>query len=86
MSQAMAVEHDVDMTEDIDVGEDSETVTDRQNLVRGYIVIDTNILLECLPTVQALFGILSLPVLKSAIQVLIPLTVLYGTSSYLKRY
>jgi hypothetical protein len=54
-------------------------VTDIKNLVRAYIVVDTNILLECLPTVQALFRTLSLPELNSMVHILVPLTVLYGT-------
>ena len=81
MSQAIAGEHDVDMTGDSEV---SRPLTDRdktdlQNLVRAYIVVDTNILLEFLPTVQALFRTLCLPELKSMVHILIPLTVLYGT-------
>jgi len=41
-------------------------------------VIDTNILLDCLPTIQALLGILSLPSLGSTVHILIPATVLHG--------
>jgi hypothetical protein len=78
MSQAMAVEHDVDMTAESEVCQKCPRNSNPQNLVRAYIVIDTNILLEYLPIVQALFRVLSLPSLDSLIHILIPVTVLHG--------
>ena len=64
-----------------------DTWVDLQSLVKTYIAIDTNILLDHLHVVQALLRVLSIPTV-GGIQILIPLTVLYGRSiaaSELKR-
>jgi hypothetical protein len=55
--------------------------TYHQTHVVTYITVDTNILLDDLQTVQALYRILSLPSLHSSIQLLVPQTVLHGISS-----
>jgi hypothetical protein len=77
----MDVEHDVDMIGGSEVRHfwfPRAVNNNLQSLVKTYIAIDTNILLDHLQVVQALLRILSIPSLGLSVCILIPLTVLYG--------